>query len=49
MSLHRKQLKGGEQMLKILFWVWFLLDPKGFCLARLSEAERQEIGVKFDV
>ena len=30
-------------------WVWFLPDPKGFCLSRYTEAELSEIGVKFDV
>lgn len=49
MSLRRKHLKGGDEMMKkILLWVWFILDPKGFCLARYSEAELKEIGVKFD-
>ena len=49
MSLRRKHLKGGDEMMKrLLFCVWFMLDPKGFCLARLSEAEREKIGVKFD-
>ena len=49
MSLRRKQLKGGDEMMKkILLWVWFMLDPKGFCLARYSEAERKQIGIKFD-
>lgn len=35
-------------MKKILLCVWFMLDPKGFCLARLSEAELKEMGIKFD-
>lgn len=48
MSLRRKKLKGGEKMLKILLCVWFMLDPKGFCLARYSEAELKEMGIKFD-
>ena len=28
---------------------WYTPDIKGFCLSRYSEAERKDIGVKFDV
>lgn len=31
------------------YCLWAMVDIKGFCLARYSEAELESMGVKFDV
>lgn len=52
MSLRRKHLKGGDEMIRVLKIIacclWAMVDIKGFCQSRYTEAERQAIGVKFD-
>ena len=35
-------------MKKLLWWVWFLTDPKGCLMATTKEKEREAMGVKFD-
>ena len=38
------------RVLKIIaYCLWAMVDIKGFCLSRYSEAELEKIGIKFDV
>lgn len=32
----------------VLWWMWFLIDPKGCLTETTTEKEREEMGINFD-
>lgn len=47
-----KPRQGGKEVIEVLkpvlWWMWFLVDPKGCLTETTNKKEREAMGVEFD-